>query len=181
MDPCRRPRSYPFVVAPSRRRFYLVGVVSSHLLSRPVVARLVVSFVIRSVRRFHLLVAIRFVVVPPLVSSSSRFACRSVFRLVVVPLPALSSHPSSRPRRRLIRRRLTASCAVSACSSLVISFPRLVLRLVVVPPLVPSSFRSSSRFIPSARPRSPFLDTQGGAPPPPPGAGAEGRGVGKEG
>lgn len=76
----------------------------------------------------------------PLVSSSSRFACRSVFRPAVVPFPALSSYPSS--SCRIVRR--------FACSSLIV-LPR---RSVVVPPrrLVPH---------PSARPHSPFIDTGG--------------------
>lgn len=91
------------VVAPSRRRF-IPSPLSSHLLSRPVVARLVVSSVIRSV---------------------CRFACSSL----IVP-----------PRRSVV-------------------VPFLVLFIV------PSSRRSVARLVPrpSARPRSPFLDTMGGA------------------
>lgn len=78
------------VVAPSRRRF-IPSPLSSHLLSRPVVARLVVSSVIRSVCRFHLLVAIRFVVVPPLVSSSPRSSFVGSF-----PLPVFSTRWAGR-------------------------------------------------------------------------------------
>lgn len=148
---------------------------SSHLLSRPVVARLVVSSVIRSVCRFHLLVAIRFVVVPPLVSFrlSFRFPSRRRFYLVGV----VSSHLLSRPvvsRRgsycRLISR-IFAACAVSlarrSSSRFLVSFIApssfrssscsSFRRFVVVPLSVPLS----SRSIPSARSFSPFLDTVG--------------------
>ena len=102
------------VVASSRRRF-IPSPSSSHLLSRPVVARLVVSSVIRSVRRFHLLVAIRFVVVPPsprLVVVSFRLSFRfpsrrrSVPRLVVLSVVVL---PHRAPFRLLVAHRLAPS------------------------------------------------------------------------
>lgn len=82
MDPFRRPRSYP------RRRFYLVGVVSSTIPSpsSPVVARLVVSYVIRSVRRFCLLVARRL---------APSFRRRPVPRLVHRSVVSSSFRPSS--------------------------------------------------------------------------------------
>lgn len=77
---------------------------SSHLLSRPVVARLVVSSVIRSVCRFHLLVAIRFVVVPPpaVVLSVVVLPHRAPFRLLVArhlvprPVARFVHHSSAR-------------------------------------------------------------------------------------
>lgn len=127
------------VVASSRRRF-IPSPSSSHLLSRPVVARLVVSSVIRSVRRFHLLVAIRFVVVPPsprLVVVSFRLSFRfpsrrrSVPRLVVLSVVVL---PHRAPFRLLVAHRLAPSYPSS--SRLVVSF--LIRRLVLTP-------RSSTR------------------------------------
>lgn len=105
---------YLIVVVSSRRRF-IPSPSSSHLLSRPVVARLVVSSVIRSVRRFHLLVAIRFVVVPPsprLVVVSFRLSFRfpsrrrSVPRLVVLSVVVL---PHRAPFRLLVAHRLAPS------------------------------------------------------------------------
>lgn len=113
------------VVAPSHRRC---------LIPLPVVVSSSHPPHFHSVRRFLLLVAIR-----------CRLAPRLVHRSVVS--SSYPFHSSSHPRRRLIRRRLAASCAVS------------LARRSSSCPVVPLS----SRSIPSARSFSPFLDTMGGA------------------
>lgn len=106
------------VVAPSHRRC---------LIPLPVVVSSSHPPHFHSVRRFLLLVAIR-----------CRLAPRLVHRSVVS--SSYPFHSSSHPRRRLIRRRLAVSCAVS------------LARRSSSCPVVPLS----SRSIPSARSRSPF-------------------------
>ena len=75
-------------------------------------------------------------------------------RLICYPVPSWlvsSFHPSS------------ALCAVPPCSSLVVPPRRSVAVPFLVLFIVPSSRRSVARLVPrpSARPRSPFLDTWG--------------------
>lgn len=75
-------------------------------------------------------------------------------RLICYPVPSWlvsSFHPSS------------ALCAVPPCSSLVVPPRRSVVVPFLVLFIVPSSRRSVARLVPrpSARPRSPFLDTWG--------------------
>lgn len=75
-------------------------------------------------------------------------------RLICYPVPSWlvsSFHPSS------------ALCAVPPCSSLVVPPRRSVVVPFLVLFIVPSSRRSVARFVPrpSARSRSPFIDTVG--------------------